>query len=146
MTVFACQYQIRNPIARTGPVENPYQRKSDFVAKCDQGYLCEVCGEEVKNIRDSDLYLRFVTGQISSRELLSSPERHLLCNPVVAQFIVDEGFPAVNVDGPFNKTELDPDFVAQQEELVTKGWRRLQELGEISSSIPLSEYPLPEFR
>ncbi len=116
------------------------------MAKCDQGYLCEVCGEEVENIRESDLYLRFVTGQIDSQQLLGSPERHLLCNPVVAQFIVDEGFKSIVVDGPFNKAELDADYVAEQELLLTKGWRRLQELFEISATTPLADYPLPEFR
>ena len=29
------------------------------MARCDQGYLCDVCGDEVENIRESDLYLRF---------------------------------------------------------------------------------------
>ncbi len=36
------------------------------MARCDHGYLCDVCGEEVDSIRDSDLYLRFVTGVASS--------------------------------------------------------------------------------
>ena len=43
------------------------------MARCDQGYLCEVCGEEVESIRESDLYLRFVTGELSSNELLAAP-------------------------------------------------------------------------
>ena len=116
------------------------------MAKCDQGYLCEVCGEEVENICESDLYLRYVTGQIDSRELLGSPERHLTCNPVVAQFILDEDFPEVLAEGPFCKGELDADWVSEQEELMSRGWRRLQELAEISSTIPVAEYPLPEFR
>lgn len=117
-----------------------------IMARCDQGYLCEVCGKEVENIRESDLYLRFVTGQIDSQQLLGSPERHLRCNPVVAQFIVDDGFSAVVVDGPFEKKELDATYVSQQEQLMTKGWRRLQELFEISATTPLADYPLPEFR
>ena len=116
------------------------------MAKCDQGYLCDVCGEEVEDIRESDLYLRFVTGQISSQQLLGSPERHLKCNPVVAQFIVADDFEAVAVDGPFNKAELDSAYVAEQEELMTRGWKRLQELFEISDTLPVAEYPLPEFR
>ena len=115
-----------------------------LMAKCDQGYLCEVCGEEVEDIRESDLYLRFVTGQIDSQKLLSSPERHVCCNPVVAQFIVDKGFEPVTVDGPFNKADLDADYVAGQEKLMTRGWLRLQELYEISDTLPVSQYPLPE--
>lgn len=114
------------------------------MARCDQGYLCDVCGEEVEKIGQSDLYLRFVTGQISSQDLLASPERHLRCNPVVAQFIVDDEFEPVVVDGPFAKSELDADQVQQQQELMTRGWRRLQELEEIAQTLPVHKYPLPE--
>lgn len=116
------------------------------MARCDQGYLCELCGEEVKSIRDSDLYLRYVTGQLNGRDLLASPERHIRCNPVSAQFIAADGFPAVSVDGPFSRTQLDDEYVAEQTELMTRGWHRLQELATIAQSLPLSEYPLPEFR
>lgn len=114
------------------------------MARCDQGYLCDVCGEEVEHIGQSDLYLRFVTGQISSQQLLSSPERHLLCNPVVAQFIVDPQFPEVTVDGPFSKNELDMAQVQQQEELMTRGWNRLIQLEKIAKTLPVHLYPLPE--
>ncbi|MCP4172937.1 MAG: hypothetical protein GY758_19430 [Fuerstiella sp.] len=116
------------------------------MAKCDQGYLCEICGEEVASIRESDLYLRYVTGQMNSRELLASPERHLRCNAVVGQFIVHRDFDMVTVDGPFSKTEMDAIFVTEQESLITRGWRRLQELAELADTLPLSDYPLPEFR
>ena len=116
------------------------------MAKCDQGYLCEICGEEVQNIRESDLYLRFVTGQLDSQELLASPERHLSCNPVVAQFITDKTFEQVVVDGPFAKANMDAAWVAEQEELMTRGWLRLQELAEIADQTALNDYPLPEFR
>jgi hypothetical protein len=114
------------------------------VAKCDQGYLCEVCGRDVADITDSDLYLRYVIGEIDSRALMASPERHLRCNPTLAQFIVDEAFEPVAVDGPFSKLELNADDVARREQLVTRGWRRLQELQTERPAI--SEYPLPEFR
>lgn len=116
------------------------------MAKCDQGYLCDICGEEVTDIRNSDLYLRFVTGQIDSQKLLGSPERHLRCNPVVAQFIIAEEFAPVAVDGPFAKGELDAGYVTEQEELMTRAWHRLQELYDISETLPVSDYPLPEFR
>lgn len=116
------------------------------MAKCDQGYLCDICGEEVENISESDLYLRFVTGQITSQALLASPERHLLCNPVVAQFIVGEGFPTPTASGAFAKGEMDDEYVACQERLMTRGWSRLNELLEISQATQLSDYPLPEFR
>lgn len=115
------------------------------MARCDEGYLCEVCGEEVHHIGDSDLYLRFVIGEIDGRALLASPERHLRCNPSEAQFIVDEGFtPSVVVEGAFDKRTLDPEFVRLREGLVTRGWQRLQELRRLR--IPINEYPLKEFR
>jgi hypothetical protein len=108
--------------------------------RCETGYLCEVCGEDVPNISVSDLYLRFVIGEITALQLASSPERHIRCNPVLAQFIVDPAFDPVAVEGPFSKAMLDPGDVRQREELVTRGWRRLQELMKLR--IPISEYPL----
>lgn len=114
------------------------------MAQCDKGYLCEVCGEEVKNITDSDLYLRYVTGEVGSQALLASPERHIRCNPVLAQFIVDDGFEPVCVEGPFDKRQLEPDDVARREHLVSRGWRRLFEIARERPAVP--EYPLPEFR
>lgn len=116
------------------------QRIAGQMAKCDQGYLCDVCGEEVPNITGSDLYLRYVIGEIASRELLSSPERHLRCNPTLSQFIVDDDFEPVVVDGPFAKEHLDADEVARREKLVTRGWHRLQDVRDLG--IPISEYPL----
>lgn len=116
------------------------------MAKCDQGYLCDVCGEEVEAICDSDLYLRYVTGQIRPDKLPDCPERHIRCNPVVAQFIVDDSFPPIEVDGAFSKNQLDSEYVAEQQQLMTRGWQRLQELKKLSRQIPLVEYPLPEFR
>lgn len=110
------------------------------MARCDQGYLCEVCGDEVEDITESDLYLRFVMGEVEGRGLMSTPERHLRCNPVVAQFIVDPAFEPVVVEGVFSKTQLDPADVATREEYVTRAWRRLQDARELGLAI--SEYPL----
>lgn len=110
------------------------------MAKCDQGYLCEVCGDEVEDITDSDLYLRYIIGEIQARYLMTAPERHLRCNPVTAQFIVDPGFESVVVDGPFDKRLMDPSEVAAREELTTRGWRRLQEVRSLGLAI--SDYPL----
>lgn len=112
------------------------------MARCEQGYLCEVCGEEVEEITDSDLYLRFVLGEIDARNLLTAPERHLRCNPTQAQFIVDDQFPPVSVEGPFDKAKLDSDYVSEQEARTTRAWRRLQEVRSLG--IPISDYPLPE--
>ena len=116
------------------------------MARCDQGYLCEVCGDEVESIRDSDLYLRYVTGEIDSRQLLGGAERHLRCNPVAAQFIDAEGFDPVSVDGPFSRTELDAESVRERTALLSRGWQRLQFLAENAQTIPIAEYPLPEFQ
>ena len=114
------------------------------MALCDQGYLCEVCGEEVAEITDSDLYLRYILGLIELGGLFHAPERHLRCNPVQAQFIIDEQFAPVVVEGPFDKRLQDTAAVHEQEEQVTRGWRRLQEVAGLG--IPITEYPLPEVR
>jgi hypothetical protein len=115
------------------------------MAKCEQGYLCEVCGLEVEDITQSDLYLRYVIGELDPEILHTAAERHIRCNPVLAQFIADDNFEPVAVEGVFDKRLLDPAFVRQREELVTRGWRRLRELlgaGEMA----ITEYPLPEIR
>lgn len=62
------------------------------MAKCEEGYLCAVCDGDVEAITDSDLYLRFVIGQLDPETLHTSRERHIRCNPVLAQFIVDPDF------------------------------------------------------
>jgi hypothetical protein len=113
------------------------------MAKCDEGYPCEVCGRDVEGIRESDLYLRYVTGQLDPEQLHVAKERHIRCNPTVAQFIVDPAFEPVAVDGLFDKRQLDPSFVAERESLITRGWRRLQELAQ-TSDLSMLEYPLPE--
>ncbi len=114
------------------------------MAKCDQGYLCEVCGKDVASITQSGLYLRYVIGEIEPQKLMSEPEHHLRCNPAMAQFIVDPKFDPVTADGPFDKKNLDPEDVKKREELMTRGWNRLNEVLKLGISI--SEYPLEEFR
>lgn len=110
------------------------------MAKCEEGYLCEVCGAEVEEISDSDLYLRFVIGMLDAETLHTSGERHIRCNPVLAQFVVADDFVPIVVDGDFDKRRLDPAFVQRREELVTRGWRRLQEVQ--ASGLPITDYPL----
>jgi hypothetical protein len=114
------------------------------MAKCDQGYLCEVCGQNVAEVTDSDLYLRYVIGEIEARWLLQAPERHIRCNPVQAQFITAPAFEPVAVEGPFDKRRLDAADVQAREALVTRGWLRLRELA--GSGLPIDEYPLAEVR
>jgi hypothetical protein len=74
--------------------------------------------------------------------LHTTPERHIRCNPSLAQYIVAEDFQPVVVEGAFDKRMLDPDFVAERESLVTRGWQRLNEVAR--TGIPIIEYPLPE--
>ena len=112
------------------------------MAKCDEGYLCEVCGEDVGAVTDSDLYLRYVIGQLDPEVLHTTPERHLRCHPSLAQYIVDERFETVICEGPFDKRTLDPNYVSERETLVTRGWHRLRELAKLDG--PITEYPLPE--
>lgn len=113
------------------------------MAKCDEGYLCEVCGEDVGSITDSDLYLRYVIGALDPEVLHTTAERHVRCNPSLAQYIVDDKFkPAVSLEGPFDKRQLDDAYVREREALVTRGWRRLRELPKLGG--PITDYPLPE--
>jgi len=112
------------------------------MAKCDEGYLCEACGKDVENLTESDLYLRYVIGMLDPEVLHTSPERHIRCNPTLAQYIVADDFEPVVVEGPFDKRTLDEPFVREQERLLTRGWQRLREVA--SSDLPIIEYPLPE--
>ena len=114
------------------------------MAKCEEGYLCDVCEKDVENITESDLYLRFVIGMVDPETLHTQSERHVRCNPSLAQFIVDEEFSPVQIDNEFDKRTLDESFVQARETLVTRGWRRLQELAK--SDLAIHEYPLEEFR
>lgn len=114
------------------------------MARCEQGYLCEVCGKDVEDLTESDLYLRYVLGEVDPETLHVRPERHITCNPTLAQFIVAEGFAPVVVEGPFGKAGLDPEFVAEEEARVTRGYLRLRELPGLG--LPITEYPLPEAR
>src|SRR5213593_4112280 len=106
------------------------------MARCEQGYLCDVCGEEVEAITDSDLYLRYVMGEVSPLALPTMRERHIRCNPATAQYIVDAAFAPVTCAGVFAKGQMDAAYVAQQEALVTRAWRRLQEIPKLG--IPLT--------
>jgi len=115
------------------------------MAKCDEGYLCSVCGEDVATINDSDLYLRYVIGLLDPELLHATPERHIRCNPLLAQFIVDEQFEPVTVEGEFGKQHLDPSYVTQREDLVTRGWRRLAEISSLGE-VSILDLPLPERR
>ncbi len=110
------------------------------MAKCDQGYPCEVCGGDVEGVVESELYLRYVLGEVLLERLHLQSECHLACRPSVAQYIVAPDFPPVACDGPFCKATLDPVYVAEEEARITRGWRRLRAIPTMGLSIP--EYPL----
>jgi len=107
------------------------------MSDCDEGYNCDRCGEYVENIRESELYLRYVLGAVPLDELPREPERHIRCAPEFAQFIVDDDFEPVASDEPDN---LPPEVRKRQEAIFTLAWRRLQELAE--SGVPVDGYPL----
>jgi hypothetical protein len=112
------------------------------MAICEQGYLCDVCGQDVADLGESDLYLRYILGEVVPEALHLTPERHIRCNPILAQFIVAEGFEPVVVEGFFAKSGLDPEFVAEEEARVTRGYYRLIEV--TGQELPIVDYPLPE--
>jgi hypothetical protein len=112
------------------------------MAKCDEGYLCDVCGQDVAEITDSDLYLRYIVGMLDPEVLHTTSERHIRCNPSLAQYIVADDFAPVFVEGPFDKRQLDPAYVREREQLMTRGWKQLKQVASLG--IPIIEYPLPE--
>lgn len=114
------------------------------MAKCDEGYRCDICGEDVTSIVESDLYLRFVIGELDPEVLHTSPERHIRCNPVLAQFIVDDRFEAVVVDGECAKGRLDDEFIRTRTDLVSRGFARLLQIASTGGDRDITDYPLPE--
>ncbi|MGB7324616.1 MAG: hypothetical protein WBD31_07080 [Rubripirellula sp.] len=114
------------------------------MAKCDEGYLCDVCGGDVASIVDSDLYLRYVIGELDPEVLHTRPERHIRCNPVLAQFIEHSHFEAVAVEGDFAKANLDTGYRDARATLVTRGYQRLLEIAATEGDRDVTMYPLPE--
>ena len=110
--------------------------------KCDEGYVCVVCGHDVDGITDSDLYLRYVLGEIPLERLHEHPECHVRCHPELAQYIVDARFPPVVCAGPFAKADLDAEYVAGEDRRVTRAWQRLQEIPHLG--VAITEYPMSE--
>jgi len=110
------------------------------MAKCDEGYRCEVCGRDVEAITESDLYLRFVLGEVPLEMIHRLPERHIACNPALAQYIVAEDFASIVCEGPFDKRGMDVNYVRDEEARITSGWRRLQAIPTLGLTV--AEYPL----
>jgi hypothetical protein len=116
------------------------------MARCDQGYLCRVCGDEVEEITESTLYLRYVIGEIDPEVLHLAPESHLRCHPTLAQFISDPRVgPLAPLASEFALSQLDPEYVTQRRELISRGYERLWEIRGARARIrTVQEYPLPE--
>jgi hypothetical protein len=110
------------------------------MARCDEGYRCDVCGKDVEQIIDSDLYLRYVLGEVPLERIHIERERHIRCNPALAQYIADAAFEPILCPPPFDKSGFDADFVRAEELRVTAGWRRLQAIPTLGLTI--AEYPL----
>lgn len=110
------------------------------MAKCDEGYRCDVCGSDVESILESALYLRYILGEIPLERLHLQSERHLACDSAIAQYIVDESFAPVICDGPFDKRSMEADFVREEEIRVTRGWMRLNAIPTLG--VGIAEYPL----
>lgn len=114
------------------------------MAKCEEGYLCDVCGGDVEQITDSGLYLAYVIGELDPERLHVSRERHLRCHPILAQFIVHTDFEPLFAESPFDKRQLDATFVRDRERLVTRGYERLREIS--GQELAIIDYPLAEVR
>ena len=98
------------------------------MSDCDEGYNCDRCGEYVENIRESELYLRFVLGAVPLDELPREPERHIRCAPEFAQFIVDDAFePVACEDSQLAKSNL-PDEVRKRLRLRHYSYRGVQQI------------------
>lgn len=110
--------------------------------RCDEGYRCEVCGVDVEAITESDLYLRYVLGEVPLECLHRMAERHIGCNPALAQYIVDSAFIPIYHEGPFDKRTLDASYRLAEEQRVTMAWQRLQALPTLG--LPITEYPLSQ--
>jgi len=110
------------------------------VARCDEGYPCAACGRDVEAVTESDLYLRFVLGEVPLEGLHLHPERHLRCHPELAQFVEHPLFPPVRCEGAFDKAHFLPADAAAEARRVTDGWRRLQAIPHLRLALP--EYPL----
>jgi hypothetical protein len=116
------------------------------MAKCDEGYLCEICNQPVEKISESALYLQYVIGWVDPETLHTRRECHLRCQPSLAQFIEHKDFEPIELEGDFDRRLMAIEFVQARVELVTRGFQRLRELQSARKGLSLAEYPLPEAR
>lgn len=110
------------------------------MARCDEGYPCAVCGRDVEVVTESDLYLRYILGEVLMEALHLYPERHIRCHPELAQFIAHREFEPVSCEGVFDKSHMRNEDIAAESARVTRGWRRLRAVPHLGLALP--EYPL----
>ncbi len=103
------------------------------MAHCETGYFCRICGEYVEDITDSELYLRFVLGEVVLEELFYEADAHITCVPELAGLIDEQRF------APYRHRAAATG--ARPAERVTRAWQRLQEIPSLGIDIP--DYPLP---
>ena len=60
------------------------------MSDCDEGYNCDRCGEYVENVRESELYLRFVLGAVPIDELPRPPRLGPAFGPCCSALIFPE--------------------------------------------------------
>jgi hypothetical protein len=111
------------------------------MSRCDEGYPCSRCGEPVKNLLESSLYVRYVLGEYEIHELFAAPDCHLQCDYELAAFIKHEKFTPPEIPAEIELPELSAAQRTRREEQVTAAWVRLREA--IHLGLPITEYPLP---
>ena len=112
------------------------------MAKCDEGYLCDVCGQDVAELTDSDLYLRYIVGMLDPEVLHTTPERHIRCNPRSPSTSSPTTSSRSSSKARSTSARSTRATSREREALLTRGWRRLNEV--VRLGVPIIEYPLPE--
>ena len=81
------------------------------MAALRRSYLCEVCGQDVAVVTDSDLYLRYVLARCHWNACTASRSGTWAATRPPPSTFVDAAFSLVSVPGDFGKASLDPAFV-----------------------------------
>jgi hypothetical protein len=105
------------------------------VARCDEGYLCNVCGLPADTLPESLLYLRYILGEVTVEVLGQAQETHIRCCPAIAQYIVHPAFEPVVCTDVFARQHFPLDFQTSEETRITAAWATLYEAGEKGFSL-----------
>ena len=113
------------------------------MAKCDEGYLCDVCGRDVAEIADSELCTCAYVIGLADPKSCTAKERHVRSQSTL-YVITDPAFdpPVVVRKEPF-KAGPRPDD-GPRARIWSRGAGRLPELA--GSELRIIDYPLPEVR